>query len=403
MSYDNSYSDFDLNSFASNGGVSSLDHLPRSNDQFVSRQQTKQDVKRDVLIRSVLEKDFDVGLFDYKGKPRLQYAQSYFENKNLSDIYTQGELIAFFKTWRDKDEYAVYCDKREDKKTLSIKPEVIAIYCAKRGNSKYKKRVKERFSFYSTLENKLLFDWKNRSKKFHKTSVLEVTLTFNTSLCDIKTAWKYRVNREYNSWITNLRNKFGRIHPIRSFEAFKNGYPHVHVVLVFQDKEFETFKKGNDWLIKNKEVFECGWKSFVKVKAIKDLNGGLSYLSKHIIKNEVSETPLKDEDIEIYWKYMLTLAMCWIFRKRSFSISKGFIDLMTNKHNSNSRRVFQADLLGNMCEIERKWEFLGVYSCSEIGVSGRSWFELLDINDFNVIYEKTPYREYNYLVLKAGC
>ena len=310
------------------------------------------------------------GLLTIDGKPRLSCARTYFLDQRNMDL--EG-LIDYYITWVNYNEYMVlqkqsFDGKNFDKKTIAVK-------CSKRGNDVYKYRVRKRFSFLSTLENKLLFDWKNRSKKFHKSSCLFVTLTFNPALCVVNEAWEIRIGREYNSWITNLRNKFGRVEAIRTFEGYENGYPHIHVVLLFGDVEFNTFKTIKDgrdiWRIQEKEVFEHGWKSWVDVQAVKDLKGGLWYLSKHILKNQVIEgDPLEENDL---WKYYLTLSLNWVFKKRSFAISKGFLDLMYCMHNSNSSAPVQLTLEGDLVDIDIVWVFIGIFPSESLGIVDNSW------------------------------
>lgn len=313
-----------------------------------------------------LERFREAGLLSKEGKPRLTCARSVF--LDLRNMDFEG-LIEYFDTWMNFKEYMVL--QQQTLKGVDVERKTIAVKCSKRGNDVYQHRVKKRFAFFSTLENKVLFDWKNRSKKLHSVKIIFATLTFNPALCNIQTAWEDRVGKEYNSWITNLRNKFGRVEAIRTFEAYSNGFPHVHVVLVFQDVEFKTFKdKKGVWRIQNKEVFEAGWKSFVDVQAVKDLSGGLFYVSKHILKNEITPGPALEEDL---WKYYLTLSLCWIFLKRSYAVSKGFLDLMKSMRISNSMRSVQLDLFGEKVLEEIVWVFLGIYSASRLGIVDNSW------------------------------
>lgn len=319
------------------------------------------------------------GLLTKSGKPRLSCARSYFLDRRGMDL--EG-LVEYFITWMNYDEYMVlqkqtFDGENFDKKTIAVK-------CSKRGNDVYKYRVRKRFSFLSTLENKILFDWENKALKKHKSSCLFVTLTFNPSLCGINEAWEVRVGREYNSWITNLRNKFGRVEAIRTFEGYENGYPHIHVVLLFGDVEFNTFKGNNDiWRIQEKKVFELGWKSWVDVQAVKDLKGGLWYLSKHILKNQVVEgDPSGEDDL---WKYYLTLALNWIFQKRSFAISGGFLDLMSSMHKSNLNTCVQITLEGDSAYYHVVWVFIGIFSAKKLGISNNSWSVDLSLRDLGRI------------------
>jgi hypothetical protein len=65
------------------------------------------------------------------------------------------------------------------------------------------------------------------------------------------------------------------------------------------------------------------------------LTGGFAYLKKYL---------LKGIDIEkADSKGLKTLALCWVFRKRAFSVSvqfrKALSDLITYLHNSNKKAL----------------------------------------------------------------
>ena len=92
--------------------------------------------------------------------------------------------------------------------------------------------------------------------------------------------------------------------------------------------------------------------------------------------------------------------MSWIYRKRSYAISKGFLDLMSILHNSNSRTVFQATLLGDLLIPEKKWVFMGVYSARELGISGLAWSFELDKSRYREEYFKSFEGDFMRLVLR---
>jgi hypothetical protein len=65
--------------------------------------------------------------------------------------------------------------------------------------------------------------------------------------------------------------------------------------------------------IAEKEAFEKSYHSFVDVQAVRKLREGIKYILKYLSKN----------------KYMgksqtLILALCWLFKKRSFAVSGDF-------------------------------------------------------------------------------
>ena len=85
-------------------------------------------------------------------------------------------------------------------------------------------------------------------------------------------------------------------------------YAHIHIVMVFHDHHFTIFRKrkGSRWIyrIKEKEEFRKSYHSFVDVQAVRKLRKGIRYITKYLSKYSAhSQT--------------LTLALCWLFRKRS--------------------------------------------------------------------------------------
>jgi hypothetical protein len=155
----------------------------------------------------------------------------------------------------------------------------------------------------------------------------------------------------------------------------ENGYPHVHSVLVFQDHAFQVwhqYKEGKTiWRIGPKEEFEL-WKGFTDVQAVKSYHEALSYLEKYILKDLSQEGSLKQD---------LTLALCWIFRKRSFSVSKdlqkSINDLIGDLHNSNQEA--QTTLEGDRLQVT--WVFIGVFSLRELNLPEEKdppWSMVLD-------------------------
>ena len=65
------------------------------------------------------------------------------------------------------------------------------------------------------------------------------------------------------------RKRFGRVSLFRVWEAYENGYPHIHCLLFFESFEFNVFRdrKGRH-RIRSKGVFERHWHSFVDVQAV---------------------------------------------------------------------------------------------------------------------------------------
>lgn len=115
-----------------------------------------------------------------------------------------------------------------------------------------------------------------------------------------------------------------------------------------------------------------GWRSNVDVRATSSLAGGFSYQKKYLLKNIDAE---KADS-----KALKTLALCWAFRKRAFSVSGSFrqllSDLIRYLHNSN-RKLQQVTLEG---KVLRRFKFfvIGFVPAHILQLRGDRWFVVLD-------------------------
>jgi len=211
--------------------------------------------------------------------------------------------------------------------------EVFAIKCSKRGNDVYRQRVYRRFKGLASLADKTpFFNPKDRNQN-KKTRALFVTLTYDTKLCSFSEAWK-NIGIEFNRFMSHVRKNFGKVSCCRVFEAFKNGHPHVHCVLLFEEKQFKVFRdKKGEFRIKEKGLIASGWHSHTDVQAMGSLGWGFAYLKKYLLKSIDGENKSP--------KTLKTLALGWLFNKRAFSVSGKFRQMLTDlnrtKHNSNQK------------------------------------------------------------------
>ena len=121
---------------------------------------------------------------------------------------------------------------------------------------------------------KTLFDTHASVKS---SNVLFATITYDVNRCTIREAWE-NIGEDFNNWIRNLRKKFGRISYLRGWESSQKGYPHIHVLMIFHDHNFQVafsqLKKNRlVYRIEEKEEFEKSWNSFVDVQAIRKMSG----------------------------------------------------------------------------------------------------------------------------------
>jgi len=157
------------------------------------------------------------------------------------------------------------------------------------------------------------------------------------------------------------------------FESFENGYPHIHCILLFQEYSFSVFRDAKgQFRVHEKDAIAQGWHSNVDVKAMCSLAGGFSYLKKYLLKGIDFERADS--------KGLKTLALCWVYRKRAFSVSgsfrKALTDLITDLHNSNKPLV-QITLDGEKL-TEEKFFLLGFVKAEDIQIEKSVWFMVLN-------------------------
>lgn len=320
-------------------------------------------------------------LLDGKGNPRLSCARSLF----LYDLDQQSVplLVEAFKFWRDHAEYLLL--KGENR--VNGKKIFVAVKCSKRGNDVFSRRLDRRLGFLSRIEGIQLFspgDFK--PNKVVRSNLLWVTLTYNPALCSLRKAWETFMG-DWNLWITNLRNKYGKIDVLKFSEAFPDqngeafGYPHIHAVLLFREADFKVFprmEEGRDGklglVLRIQEKFELEsqgrWHSWIDVKALSSGRALGGYLRKHTKNTHYGDSQGS----------LVTQALLWLHRKQTFSMSSGFrrnfLDLIMSKHDSKTSAA-QETLDGELLD-DWIWSCHGVRSAQEIGVDPGIWVQSLE-------------------------
>ena len=223
-----------------------------------------------------------------------------------------GQLVDIFEQWRSQDEYLHFAVFEGEEKIKEV-----VVLASKRGNRVYVSRVRDRILPLLKLDLPL----GNRS--WNKTKLLFLTLAYDTKLCSSDVAWQ-SIPGEYNRCITNLRNKFGKIHVLRVFECTKKGYPHIHVLALFEEAEFPFFLLNGKFRIPRKlrdKICRC-WHSFVDVEAVVSPRQAVAYTVKYLLKvhggSVRGKTPweISQEGVS------RALALLWIYKKRGYSMSK---------------------------------------------------------------------------------
>ena len=328
-------------------------------------------------------------LLNSEDKPRLNAAQGFFrraENENEDGILE--ELYAY---WRDLNEFLVLRSQLTNPKTFASEWLYVGVKCSKRGNDVYSLRVKKRLDWLSSMENIQFFepiDFSVDKKVF--SSALWITLTWDTKRCSRFEAWEKEISRDYNRFMSALRSKYGEVSGFRTWEASEKGYPHCHVVLVFKEAKFTVFphlsedeagKEKLTYRIAEKDQIASYWHSHVDVQAVSSTKKLFNYMRKYQTKTLLaSDSP----------KGVQTMSLMWLFKKRGFSVSGDFrsrlSDLIRSMHNSNME--FGQSRLDGSFEDAKVWEFVGIFSGSELGIHSNKWTFHLNKAQISTVLEK---------------
>ena len=278
-------------------------------------------------------------------------------------------IIDGFVYWSATNEYLVM--KQETLlKGLLIAEVVFAVLGSKRGNDVYIARIEKRLEGLHGI--KTLFG-------LGKIHALWVDLTCDPSFFgySITKAWNC-LSPNWNRIHSWFRKLFGidYIGFFRVYEAFNDpsgkayGYPHIHVLLFFSKKPF----------IHNKKV-SAKWHAFTKTRLVRNLGGAINYLIKYLLKGFTDS------------RFVLTPAMLWLFRKRTFGISRNLINLIqVSMHNSNliqmtlnGKVAFTTEIyqIGIFSEVELQRQ-IDIQSKSGLKIRGK-WYLKLDFTP-----EKVP-------------
>lgn len=295
----------------------------------------------------------------FQERPRLGLAREYFlGERGLDDL---SELSRWFDGWVDRTEFLLL------KKIEGAEKSYVAVKCSKRGNDVYQSRVEMRLR---RLES---FARTERSKGRNQVSnVLAVTLTW-AGATSVREAWE-RITPEWNRWITGIRRRFGRVVAFRVLESTQRGYPHIHALLFFREFTFSCFRHVSasgrvSYRTQAKSYFERGWDSFVDVEVATSTQHMIGYFKKYMTKGhgKSGQEEINGQTVNLD---TLTLALNWLFRKRSFAVSKELAtvlsDLIASLRNSNG----QTDLAGQFIRV---WKAIGVFFPGELKIVGDGW------------------------------
>jgi len=308
----------------------------------------------------------------------------------------------------------------------------VGVKCSKRGNDVFNRRLDRKLSFLKDLKSEGYEFFNTNDFTLDKkvfSSALWVTLTFDSKLCSLDEAWR-RIEYDWNKWITNLRNRYGQIMPLKFVQGFPGkgparGYPHIHAVLLFKESQFSVFpqlvdknqvddKAGKDvemktfrplksslrYRIHEKDelVSQGKYHSFVDVQALRTFKSISSYCRKYgqgTYDVVSAEGQVNDEAL-------LNCALGFYYHKQSYSASRALqgelSDLITSLQSSKrGGPKFQARLDGRDAFPVWVWESKGVRSWAELRKCGLDppgeQFVIEDPNVFEKLVRRNYYRE----------
>jgi hypothetical protein len=298
------------------------------------------------------------------------YDNASYRRPNTQARYPVSVIIDHYRTWVNDTRYMILSRKTD------AGNETYAVKCAKRGNDVYRYRVSRRFSgLYPIAENLSFFNPRDLGGN-KKTRALWVTLTYDLKRCTHTKAW-YGIGKEFNRFMAYLRRLYGKVSTCRVFEAFENGYPHVHCILFFESKWFNVFRdKKGQFRTHSKPIIGKGWHSNIDVKAMSSLGGGFSYLRKYLLKS----TDAENTDS----KGLKTLALCWAFRKRAFSVSGRFRETLSEAANKANNTDAATSSLGRQHE-EKTVRVMGFIPSDILYLKSFEWFKKLDDNQAEIV------------------
>ena len=91
---------------------------------------------------------------------------------------------------------------------------------------------------------------------------------------------------------------------------------------------------------------------------------GIKYVTKYLLKSN-SETQT----------HVLTFALCWLFRKRSFAVSGDLYDVIQTS--IGHRRLIQTNLMGGEVALNVVWVFIGIFSADTLRITRNEWLKTI--------------------------
>ncbi len=262
-------------------------------------------------------------MFAYQGTS----LRSFIRFSHEAGFRSSSDIVSHYETWVAEPLYLSFQEARTEyyHGTETTTRKYSFSLASKRGNEIYNKRCLSRFNETDSKIPDIQYFHNSEKHGIHKTKSLFITLTYDPKIVSQPDAW-LAIGKDFNLFLANLRKRYGKgISQIRSWESHKSGYPHIHCLLYFSNKEFLVHwhvpkKKGKNpqwrlnWNIKEKIAKMWKGGNVVDIFGVYNSKLAFHYLGKYLYKY------LTDKGT----KATLTRAMTWYYRKRAFSLSTDF-------------------------------------------------------------------------------
>jgi hypothetical protein len=198
---------------------------------------------------------------------------------------------------------------------------------SKRGNEVYAWELRKKLSEIADVIEPML-----RIDSTH-TNALFVTLT-DPHLGRRADAW-LSMGERFNRFVANLRKTDPDVLVVvRSWESTKNGWPHVHVLLIFPSRSFKTQLRWSEKKrrmisrVNGTRAWKRHWIGHMDVQGCETTKGAVYYITKEVLKYGE-----KVDD-----QAALTQAICWASNRRSYAVSRRLNELLRDA-SSGERRL----------------------------------------------------------------
>ncbi len=235
-------------------------------------------------------------------------------NQFLDGFYGVEDVVGEYKVWLSWIFYVICVRFNYSRGDY----EYVVFRGVKRGDERYGFLICRKFKRLALFGEGLNYFSYGSHGKIRGGGLL-ATFEYDTNRFSLSDAW-LRVGVDFNRSMSYLRKKFGKVSIARVWESHESGYPHIHAMFIFHEHVFSGYSsRRHGHLIYR--VFGSGYKSlkgswsygFSDFEMVDSFRGGISYLSKYLVKStSLSEAGSKG---------VKTLAMCWVFHRRSFAVS----------------------------------------------------------------------------------